>query len=448
LGWATSNWVKQVPEEAVRKSRTIVLALLAVGAITLGACGTTTSHGSSPAPRKLSLLEESGKSAGPALYPQQPTRYVLDGPLTNLGPEAPVLKLISHDVTTAELGTMSSALGMHATPVRTDTGWELRDGEALLTVTTSGVTSVDYTSTGGTGSSPGSVGSGSAGAAGSATSGPGNPSTGVSAPAPPVVPPATSSSTTLPLETVPSTTVPAPVDVPRADDAMNMAQALLDGLGVLNGQQWSHDVSDVGGIAVSCAPGVECSSTPSPVTARTVTYDLVVNGVQVPSVSWSVTIGEHRRVESVSGTWAQPASVGTYALRSTQNVFNDLQGGHAQYVGPQPLAATASPDATTVTTNPSQTIEVHITGVALGLARWEGLDHSQTVVYLVPTYRFHAQVKGGSPYDIELLALDPASFSIVAPPTTGGPTTSQTSSSVVPQPAPAPEPGATASGTG
>jgi len=227
-----------------------------------------------------------------------------------------------------------------------------------------------------------------------------------------------------------------------------MAQALLDGLGVLNGQQWSHDVSDVGGIAVSCAPGVECSSTPSPVTARTVTYDLVVNGVQVPSVSWSVTIGEHRRVESVSGTWAQPASVGTYALRSTQNVFNDLQGGHAQYVGPQPLAATASPDATTVTTNPSQTIEVHITGVALGLARWEGLDHSQTVVYLVPTYRFHAQVKGGSPYDIELLALDPASFSIVAPPTTGGPTTSQTSSSVVPQPAPAPEPGATASGTG
>lgn len=420
------------------KSRTIVLTLIAVGVITLSACGATTSLRSSPAPRKLSLLEGSAKAAAPALYPQRPTRYVLDGPLADLGPEATVLKLVGHDVTTADLGTMSSAFGMHATPTRTETGWELRDGEALLTVTTSGVTTVDYTSTGGTGSSPGSVGSGSAGAAGSATSSPGNPSAGVSGPPSPIVPPATSSSTTLPPETVPSTTLPTPVDVPSADNAVNMAQALLGDLGVLNGQQWSHAVSDVGGIAVSCPPGTECDTNPSPVTARTVTYDLVVNGVQVPSVSWSVTIGEHRRVASVSGTWAQPASVGTYALSSTQNVFNDLQGGHAQYVGPQPLTATAGPDTPTVATGPSTAIEVHITGVALGLARWDGLDDAQVVAYLVPTYHFHAKVAGGSPYDIELLALDPASFAIVAPPTTGGSTSSQPSSRVVPQPAPAP----------
>jgi len=413
----------------------MLVAAVVVMAMTSGACGTTASHNSSPAPPKLSLLEENAKAAGPAIYPQQPTRYVLDGPLADLGPKAPVLKLIGHDVTTGDLLAMSSALGMHATPLRTETGWELRDGEALLTVTTNRVTTVDFTSTGGTGSGPGSVGSGSAGGAGSGTSNTGNPS----------VPPATSPSTTLTRETVPSSTLPAPVDVPSADDAVNTAQVLLSGLGLLNGQQWSHAVSDVGGIAVSCAPDIECNPTPSPVTARTVTYDLAVNGVQVPSVSWSVTIGEHRRVESVSGTWAQLASVGTYALRSTQNVFDDLQGGHAQYVGPQPLAATAQPTATTSAT---PAIEVHIAGVALGLARWDGVSDAQTVAYLVPTYRFHARVAGGSPYDIELLALDPASFAIVAPTATGGSTSSQPSSSVAPQPASAPGPGGVGSGTG
>ncbi len=405
----------------------MLVAAVVVMAMTSGACGTTASHNSSPAPPKLSLLEENAKAAGPAIYPQRPTRYVLDNPLADLGPKAPVLKLIGHDVTTGDLLAMSSALGMHATPLRTETGWELRDGEALLTVSTNRVTTVDFTRTGGTGSSPGSVGSGSAGGAGSGTSNTGNPS----------VPPATSPSTTLPRETVPSSTLPAPVDVPSADDAVNTARVLLSSLGLLNGQQWSHGVSDVGGIAVSCRPDTECNPTPSPVTARMVTYDLAVNGVQVPSVSWSVTIGEHRRVESVSGTWAQLASVGTYALRSTQNVFDDLQSGHAQYVGPQPLAATAQLTATTVTT----AIEVHVTGVALGLARWEGVSDTQTVAYLVPTYRFHAKVAGGSPYDIELLALDPASFAIVAPTATGGSTSSQPSSSVVPQPAPAPGPG-------
>ena len=192
------------------------------------------------------------------------------------------------------------------------------------------------------------------------------------------------------------------------------------------------------------APDIECSPTPSPVTARTVTYDLAVNGVQVPSVSWSVTLGEHRRVESVSGTWAQLVSVGTYALRSTQNVLDDLQGGHARYVGPHPLAATAQPAATTVATT---AIEVHIAGVALGLARWDGISDAQTVAYLVPTYRFHAKVADGSPYDIELLALDPPSFAIVAPSATGGSTSSQPSSSVVPQPAPARGPGGAGSGT-
>jgi len=156
-----------------------------------------------------------------------------------------------------------------------------------------------------------------------------------------------------------------------------------------------------------------------------------------------VTIGEHRLVESVSGTWAQPEVLDTYALRSTQSVFDDLQSGHAQYIGPQPLEATAGPGTTAAAANPTSTIEVHITGVSLGMALSYGIDNAQEVAYLVPTYRFRAQVTGGSPYDVELLALDPANFAIVAPPTTGGPTTSQPSNSVLPQTVPAPEPGGT-----
>jgi hypothetical protein len=81
---------------------------------------------------------------------------------------------------------------------------------------------------------------------------------------------------------------------------------------------------------------------------------------------------------------------------------------------------------------------VHITGVSLGMAQWDGLEKTQPVVYLLPTYRFHARVAGGSPYEIELLALDPATFSFVAGPTPGGP-----GGGAVPPVAPAPQPAKT-----
>jgi hypothetical protein len=75
---------------------------------------------------------------------------------------------------------------------------------------------------------------------------------------------------------------------------------------------------------------------------------------------------------------------------------------------------------------------VHITGVALGLARWDGAENARAVTYLVPTYRFHGRIADGAQYDVEVLALDPSGFALVAPPSTGD--------GVEPQPAPAPEP--------
>ena len=60
-------------------------------------------------------------------------------------------------------------------------------------------------------------------------------------------------------------------------------------------------------------------------------------------------------------------------------------------------------------------VDVHITGVSLGIARADGIANGKAVAYLVPTYRFHAKVAGGEPYDIEVIALDPASFTIAPP---------------------------------
>ena len=407
------------------RHRRILLATVAVATMAIAACGA--GEHQSGTPPQLSLLVNTGAAGEPAIYPQPAVTYVLDGPLASLGPAGAVRKLIAHDVTAADLVRMGVALGMHGTAQRTDTGWELRDGDALLTVwTDGGTTAIDYSSTGGAVSIPGSAGGGSTGSAGAATPGSGNKSNAVSAPPTisPIAPPPTAA----------PQSVATPVDVPSVSNAVGIAQSLLDGLGVLSGQHWSHDVSDAGGVAVSCATGVACTPTPTAVTARIVTYELVVNGVTVPDVSWSVTIGEHRHIESLSGTWVHPESARTYALRSTQKVFDDMRAGNGRYVGPQALLAIGVPGAL-ATQGSVPAIVVHITGVSLGLAPWDGVDKAQPVVFLVPTYRFHARVTGGTPYDIELLALDPGRVSFVASPRPGQP-----SGGVVPPNAPTPMP--------
>jgi len=392
--------------------RRMLLTMAALAAVAVGACGTAATP--SETPHELSLLASSG-AAEPAIYPQPTVTYLLDGRLANLGPVAEVRKLVGHEMTAADLARIGEALGLHGTPLRTATGWELRSGEAVLTVsTTGGVPAVDYSSTGGAAATPGSAGGGSARGAGTgATSGPSNPSTAVSSP--PTISPIAAPPTAAP------TGGATPIDVPSADVAVGIAQSLLDGMGVLSGQQWSHEVSDAGSVAISCAAGMPCTAAPAPVSARIVTYELVVAGVTVPDVSWSVTIGQHRSIESVSGTWARPESAGTYPLRSTQKVFDDLRSGNARYPGPQPLPAVAAPGAS-VTPGSPPAIVVHITGVSLGMALWNGLEKGQSVVYILPTYRFHAHAAGGSPYEIELLALDPGRFTFVTPPAPGGPT--------------------------
>jgi hypothetical protein len=81
-------------------------------------------------------------------------------------------------------------------------------------------------------------------------------------------------------------------------------------------------------------------------------------------------------------------------------------------------------------------VVVHITSVSLGMAPLDGMEKTQPVVYLLPTYRFQAHVAGGSPYEIELLTPDPATFSFVSGPAPGG-----AGGGVVPPIAPVSQPG-------
>jgi hypothetical protein len=224
---------------------------------------------------------------------------------------------------------------------------------------------------------------------------------------------------------VPLPTTPPPVDVPSAVDAANIAQTLLDRLGVLAGSDWTHSVDAGDAVAISCAPNADCASEPSTVSARTVTYRLAIDGIDVPGIEWSVTIGEHGRVIAVYGTWADVQNAVDYPLRSTADAFADLKDGDASSPGPRPLAANAADDPATSyvapgggsDTGPAPVPEpvpapaIHINGAKLGLARWDGMRGDDAVVYIVPTYRFQARMDD-STYDIEVLALDPASFDV------------------------------------
>jgi len=60
-------------------------------------------------------------------------------------------------------------------------------------------------------------------------------------------------------------------------------------------------------------------------------------------------------------------------------------------------------------------VTVHVTGVSLGLARWDAYDGGHTIIDLVSTYRFHTRVEGRASGDIVVLALDPGVVTFTNP---------------------------------
>lgn len=411
----------------MNRARLAVISSLAIAVFAVAACGSAakstssaTTETTSPA-TKLDLASggrtatPSAPSAGAAIFPVRPTKYVLDAKLADLGTSAAVWRMHPHSVTADEVQHFADALGLTGSPTHTSTGWQVQGPNAVLSfIIPDGDVTVSYAL-----GVPSAVG-GSAGSAGTAT--PPNTVTKTPVNVPPPAPSPAPTPAPIPTPTTVTPRPAPPVDVPSAADATSIARALLNRLGVLAGQDWSTAVTDSGGVVVSCAVGMRCPTVPPEVSARMVTFSLSLDGTRVDGVDWSVTIGEHHRIESVNGEWVTPAAINTYPLRSTGAVFADLQHGTARYPGPLPMTAMSGAPmvgAPTIATSPTTatipTVTVHITGVAFGLARWDAYNDGQTVVDLVPTYRFHARVDGGSTYDIEALALDPGAVTFTNP---------------------------------
>jgi hypothetical protein len=411
----------------MNRARLVGISSVAIAVMAAGACGSAVKSASSRTAATVTKLDlasgartstPSAPSAGAAIFPARPMKYVLDARLANLGTNAVVWRMDPHSVTAADVQHFADVFGLTGSPTHTSTGWQVQGKSAVLSfIVSGGDVSVSYAL-----GVPSAVG-GSAGSAGTAT--PSNtvtngplkvvPPVPSPIPIPTPTPTPTPIPTPAPVRTPPTVIAPPvpPVDMPSAVDATSIARGLLNRLGVLAGQTWSTAVTNSGGVAVSCAVGMPCPTVSPEVSARSVTFSRMLGGTRVDGVDWSVTIGGHRRVESVNGEWATPAAISSYPLRSTAAVFADLQHGTAKYPGPQPMLAVSGAPAVgapTIATSPSTatipTVAVHVTGVSLGIARWDAYTNGQTVVDLVPTYRFHARVDGDSNYDIEVLALD------------------------------------------
>jgi hypothetical protein len=464
------------------------MSVAAIAVLVAGGCGSAASTDTSARPSpKLSLAKASARtgaadSAAPSAMPFRLTNYVLDGTLPDLGRQALVYRWTGHAVDFAEANRLADALGIDAAPYATPDGFTASDPDATITITTTyGPTQISY--------SPGVPAvDGSAGGSSGASS---PPSAGTG-----VAPDDPNSSTVNekpvaidePVPTDPGVTelppkLTPPVDVPNASDAEDIARTVLDRMGVLDGAQWDTEVHDSSGIAVTCVVGEDCSGTPQQVTARDVSFSLVLDGVKVSGIGWNVTVGEHRSIQSVYGEWGSAVVLGTYDLRSTADAFDSLQNGDANYGGREPMAVDDTPvkaqvEPNTAVTEPAvappvekptgrepgvdpsggddpvvdtplpteplpiepepEPVDVHVTGVSLGLARWDAVDGNRNVVDLVPTYVFHTVLDGVSS-DVEELALDPAAIDFADPIPRGAPVPQPGAPTPEPQPAPVPD---------
>jgi hypothetical protein len=398
--------------------------------ILVGACGSSakSGHGSTTpttvAAARLDLSPTAGAATpsaavgAPAIDPVRPTKYVLDTRLADLGARGLVWRMNAHAVNVRDVQRFAAVLGLGGSPTRTSSGLVVQDTNAILNLFVSnGTVYVSYAF-----GVPSAVG-GSIGSSGAGVVTPGPVTSPATRAEPPVPSPGPATQLSPPVTATGPILVPVaprvvpPVEVPNAARAESIARGLLDRLGVLNGQQWSTDVSDSRSVAVSCASGMACPTVPPDVFARTVVFSLTLEGATVDGVTWSVTIGEHGRIASLNGEWATPVQLGSYPLRATTAAFADLQYGDAPYPGPQPMTAIAGGvEAPAIGTSPTApTIDVHITGVTLGIARWDAYLHGTSVVDLVPTYRFHANIDGETSYDVELLALRPNDITFTNP---------------------------------
>ena len=244
---------------------------------------------------------------------------------------------------------------------------------------------------------------------------------------------------------------PEPQDLPSSPDARTQGERLLRELGVLDGD-WEFEVNDGGSVGVAsssvCAPDATCAppSIQRFVMSRMVVAHRVIDGRRVGGLEWTVDIGDHAAITSVSGTLAKVEAIGDYPLRSTDAAVDELRNGGGSGV-PIPLGAPearaaigvtecgpavdcATPAPACLDTCPAREVTVTITDVGLGFQLWFGSDATAPTAYLVPVYHFTGHDDTGAAWSADVLAVEDSQL---ATPATSQPVPS-------PDPDPAVEP--------
>lgn len=438
----------------------LAATVLAAGAISYVAGRAEDTPGALP---KLSLTASAGpgatslsrdSSARSSLALNVTYRYVVSGTLPGLASRAPVSRLVWPRVDAGAVRSWAKTLNVGgAEPVDEGRGrdWTVTGPHGILNVgENASMAYFNYQSgsfTGGSGSSPGAEPQPDASK--------GSDSRGATSPDPQTTP-----GTVVPLAPItsdgqPSTSAaepPRPQDLPSIADARAQGEQLLRDLGVLDGT-WKIAIEDGGSVGVSspsvCAQDEPCAPPPTQtfVTNRAVVAHRVIDGRRVDGLDWTVDIGDHASVTSVSGTLAKVEAVGDYPLRRTSAALDELRSGSGSGF-PVPLGAPearstigasecgpavdcAAPVLDCPDTCPAREVTITITDVALGFQLWFGSDAAQPATYLVPMYHFIGHDDTGAEWTSDVLALEDGQL---APPTTPA---------APPTVAPGVEPGAT-----
>ncbi len=393
-------------------------------------------------------------------------RYVLDRTLPDLASRAPVSRLVWPRVDAETVRSWAKTLGVDsAEPVDEGRarGWTVTAKNGMLNVgENASMAYFNYQSGGGSsagGSSPGtkpepgaSTGSGTASDVGSTTSPESGTDPGTVVPFAPITSDGQPSRANEPVGEP-----AAPEDLPSAADARVRAEHVLRGLGVLDGD-WEFEATEGGSTSVSgsaiCVPDTPCAP-PAPKTvvmSRMIVAHRVIDGRRVGGLEWTVDIGDHAAITSVSGTLAKAEVIGDYPLRSTSSAIDELRNGRGPGV-PIPLGAPearstvgmtecgpavdcVTPGPVCIDTCPAREVTITITDVALGSQLWFGSEATAPTAYLVPMYHFTGHDDTGAAWSADVLAvedgqlatpdapqpvLSPAPDPAVAPPTPAAP---------------------------
>lgn len=381
-----------------------------------------------------SISEDSGVRSSLAIKANY--HYAVAGTLPDLASRAPVSRLVWPRVDASTVQSWAKTLNVGGTePVDEGAarGWTVTGLNGMLNVgQNASMGYFNYQSghfTGGSGSSPGAEPSPDASkgsASGSATSPDPGIDPGTVVPFAPITSDGGPSTVSEP---------PLPQDLPSAADARTQGEQLLRDLGVLDGA-WEFEVRDGGSVGIAsssvCTPQESCPppTTQTALTSRAVVAHRVIEGRRVDGLEWTVDIGDHGSVTSVSGTLAKVEAVGDYPLRPTSAALDDLRSGSGSGF-PVPLGAPEERSAIDVPecgpavdcttpvpdcpdTCPAREVKITITDATLGSQLWFGSEPTQPTAYLVPMYRFKGHDDTGAEWSSDVLALEDGQL---APPT-------------------------------